>query len=83
MGGQRTEEPPDMIETAEDGGSAWPRTRQSDGTDGARSKQGALARHKYNILKLEETEGGPANAGGVGSKDGHGAWANWEGTETE
>ena len=83
MGGQRTEEPTSTTDTAEDGGSAWPRPRKSDGADGARSEHVALARREYDLLALEATEGGPSNAGAAGSEDGHGDLANREGTETE
>ena len=72
MGGQRTEEPPDTTETAEDGGSVGPRPRQYDGANGARSEHGELARHEYDLLSSEATEGGLANAGGAGSEDVHG-----------
>ena len=34
-------------------------------------------------MASEATEGGPANAGAAGIKDGHGALANQEGEETE
>ena len=60
-----------------------PRTRQSNSADGARSKHGAFARREYDLLASEVTDGGPANAGVSGSKVGHGALANREGTETE
>ena len=83
MGGQRTAEAPDTTETAEEDGSAGPQPWQSDGADGARSEQGALVLHKYNLLSLEATEGGPANAGASGREGGHGALENREGTETE
>ena len=83
MGGQRTEEPPGTTKTAVDDGSAGPCPQQYDGADGARSENGALARHEYNLLALEATEGGPSNAGAAGSEDGHGDLANREGTETE
>ena len=82
-GGQQTAEPPVPMETAEDDGSVGPWQEQSDGVDGARSENGALARHEYNLLASEATEGGPANAGAAGSEDGHGALENREGTETE
>ena len=83
MGRQRTEELPGRVETAEDNSRAGPRPRQSHGTDGARHEQGALALREYDLLASEATKGGPANAGAAGSKDGHGALANREGTETE
>ena len=47
MGGQRTEDSLGTTETAAD---------NCDGADGARSKHGALARCKYNLLALEATE---------------------------
>ena len=83
MGGQRTAEPPNTTETAEEDGSAgtWP--RQSDGANGARSEHGALARCEYNLLASEATEGGPDNSGAAGGEDGHGDLANRGGTETE
>ena len=83
MGGQRTEEPPDTTETAEDNGSAGSRLQQSDGADRTRSKHGALARREYDLLASEATEGGPDNTVANGSKEGHEAWANREGTEME
>ena len=75
MGRQRTAEPPDMAETAEEDGSAGPRPRQSDSADGARSENGALARREYDLLASEATEGVPANAGDAAEKDGHGSLA--------
>ena len=83
MGGQRTEEPPDTTETAEDDSSAGPRLKQANGANGTSSEHGALAHREYDLLASEATEGGPANAGAFGSEDGHGALANREGTETE
>ena len=58
MGGNRTTEPPDTMETAEDNGSAGPRKEQPDGIDGARSEHSTLARREYNLLVMEATEGG-------------------------
>ena len=57
--------------------------RQFDGPDGTRSKHAALAHPKYNILASEATEGGQANTGAAGGKDGYGALANREGMEME
>ena len=65
-----------MTEAAEENGSAGPRQEHSNGADGSRSKHGALARRKYNILALEATEGGQANTGAAGREDGHGASVN-------
>ena len=42
---------------AEDNGSAGPQQKQSDGVDSARSEQGTLARHEYNIMAWKATEG--------------------------
>ena len=39
--------------------------------------------HEYDLLVLEATEGGPANAGADGCEDGHGALATQKGAETE
>ena len=83
MGGQRVPEPPDTTELAEEYVSPGPRPRQSDGADGARSEHGSLVRCEYDLLTSEATKGGPANAGGAVSEDGHGASVNQEGTETE
>ena len=83
MGGQWTEEPPGMTETAEDNGSTGARQRKYDGADGARSEHGALARRAYDLLASEAMEGCPDNAGAAGSEDGHGALVNQEGTGTE
>ena len=58
MGGERTAEPPDTMEPAEEDGSEGTRPAQSDGADGARSDHGALARREYDILVPEATEGG-------------------------
>ena len=82
-GGQQTAEPTGTMETAEDDGSAGPRKEQSDGVNGARSKNSALARREYNILALKATEGGQAIAGTAGGDDGHGALAYQEITGTE
>ena len=59
------------------------RPHKSAGSDGARSEHSALARHEYNLLVLEVTEGGPANARSASSEEGHGALTNREGTEME
>ena len=84
MGGQWTAEPPGKeTKTAADGGSGGDLPRQSDGADGARSEHGSLARCEYDLLTSEATKGGPANAGGAVSEDGHGALVNREGTKTE
>ena len=83
MGGKRTAEPPGTTEMAADYSSAGPRPRQFDGANGARSKRGAFARRKYDLLVSEATEGGQANTGAAGGKDGYGALANREGMEME
>ena len=67
---------------AENDGGEMPRPVQSDGAYGARSKHGALACREYDILSSEATEGGHANAGGVGREEGHGALENQEGSGT-
>ena len=82
MGGQQMEEPPGTTEAAEDDGSAGPWPRQSNSADSARSEHSTLALRKYDLLASKTTEGGPANAGGAGSEDGHGALANREGSKT-
>ena len=71
---------PDTTETVEEDGSTGLQPRQFEGANGARSEHGTLARHKYDLLPSEETEGGPSNAGADGGKEGHGAVANREGT---
>ena len=76
-------EPPATTETVEEDGSEGPRPAQSDSADGARSKNGALARREYDRLASEATEGGQANVGAAGGEDGHGASENREGTGTE
>ena len=73
MGRQRTEYPPGTMYMAEDNDSLGPWPRKSDGADGARSKHGALACRKYDLLASEATERLLANAGAVGSENGHGA----------
>ena len=82
-GGQQTAEPPVPMETAEDDGSVVPWQEQSDGVDGARSENGALACRKYNILALEATEGGQVNVRAAGGECGHEALLNREVTGTE
>ena len=54
---QRTSEPQDTTDTAEEDGSAGPRPWQCDSADGARSEHGALAHREYNLLASEATEG--------------------------
>ena len=71
MDGQQTAEPPCIdMETATDDGSVGALPCQSDGTEGARSKHGALVRRKYKC-------------GAASSENGHGYLTNQEGTETE
>ena len=48
-------------------------SRQSDGTDGARSKNSMHPRCEYDLLASEASEGGRANAGTSAQGDGHGA----------
>ena len=50
MGRERTAEPPDTIDPAEEDDSKGPRPAQSDDADGARSEHGALVRRKYERL---------------------------------
>ena len=50
-------------DTAADKDSMGPQKRQSDGTDGARPKNGMHSCREYGILALEKPEGGRANAG--------------------
>ena len=84
MGSPRTAEPPGAErETAADNGRTGARPQQSYGADGARSKHGALARRRYDLLELEATEGGRANAGANGSEAGHGDTGDREGTEAD
>ena len=79
---QRTAEPPgtqrDMVA---DDSSAGTLSRQSDGANGARSKNCMHPLHEYNLLVSEATEGGQANAGDTVSEAGHGATDDQEGTE--
>ena len=58
MGGPRMAEPPGTeTETAVENGITRPLPRKSYGANGARSERGVLARHEYNLLALEATEG--------------------------
>ena len=59
-------EPPLPMETTEDDESDKTRPVQYDGADGARSKNGALARREYDRLELEATWESQASAGAVG-----------------
>ena len=58
----RTAPPPCPSDTAAEKDSTGPLLRQSDGADGARSKNGMRPRREYNLLALEVPEGGQANA---------------------
>ena len=57
--------------TSADDNSAGPLMQQSNGADGARSKNGMHPRRKYNLVALEEPEGGQLNAGPRKRRDGH------------
>ena len=62
-----------LRDTEVDENSAGPLPRQSDGTDGARPKNGMHPRCEYGLLAPEEPEGGRSNTGPWVRGDGHGA----------
>ena len=69
----RTAAAPRPSGTAADDDSAGPLLRQSDGADGARSKNGMHPRRDYNLLASEAPEGVRANAGPSARGEGNGA----------
>ena len=72
MGGPGTAAPPQpQWGMATVGDIAGTPIRHTDGTDGARPEQGALACHKYRLMVLKGTTVYTADAGDQGSEDGH------------
>ena len=84
MGKTRMEEPTFPHQGIVEGnGSVETPSRHTSGTDGARPKQGALARREYGLLAPSGTAADPADAGNPGSEAFHRATGEKDGGESE
>ena len=85
--GEDTAAPPSALRRTAEGGRGGIKQvstqRNSDGTNGARPKHGALARRKYGLLVPAGTVVDPYNVGDPGSEAGHGATEDQDGRELE